>query len=197
MLPENANVFSFAFWINRTNISNYGGILSRDKSSATRQWFFAEQSSGRAVLRLYQTNGTSREIFTNTDVFLASVWTHFCITIDGPNVQVTLYINGTPQDFTPASWDGTCKNSGVGTTTTIRMLLTYSSSFTFLGDAADFVIYNRLLTSGEVRYFADPSEVNIGGLILPPKRVWWPGATAGAAPSFAGTSQIIGGGIIG
>lgn len=43
---------------------------------------------------------------------------------------------------------------------------------------SDVLFYNRGISSSEIQQLADPSNVMLSGLILPPRRTWWPVATA-------------------
>jgi len=54
---------------------------------------------------------------------------------------------------------------------------------------ADPLIYNRVLSPSEIQQLADPSNVMLSGLILPPKRRLWAVTGGGGGPP-AGKSRF-------
>jgi len=149
----------------------------RTSPSPVREWFLAGQTSQRLYLRLYQTNSTLRDIYTANDAWPLNEWMHICVTVDGPKTAVGLYLNGVYQDFTPSSWNGTVRNTNRSDQWIGRI---YSTNYGFTGQLADVMLHGRVLTPPEIQALADPSNVMLSGLILPPRRRLWAVGSGGA-----------------
>jgi len=56
--------------------------------------------------------------------------------------------------------------------------------------------WNRALSLPEIQQLADPSNMMLSGLILPPRRKWWPVVSSGFKPAWArNCNHLIGGGV--
>jgi hypothetical protein len=81
-------------------------------------------------------------------------------------------------------------------------MYTTRSDQRYKGTAGDILIYNRALSPAEIQQLADPSNVMLSGLILPPRRRLW--AVSGGGAPVAKTwiwarqheTQVIGGGAL-
>ena len=66
--------------------------------------------------------------------------------------------------------------------------------FVWDGIIGDPLIHSRHLSSPEIQQLADPSNALLSGLILPPRRRWWP--VVSAPTPATSRNIIIGGGVI-
>lgn len=60
----------------------------------------------------------------------------------------------------------------------------YSTSLPWIGHVIDPLMYSRALSSSEIQQLADPSNVMLSGLVLPPRRVLWPVANTAYASTI-------------
>ncbi len=133
----NLNIFTWTFWFRQNNISTYQAFAGAAASSATPVLYVT--TSGNITFQL--TNGGN---VTNLSAHPNSnVWAHVAFSWNSVSGAMSLYVNGAFVN----SWS-------------IIVSLNYSSQQMQLGGAspgnafngniADFRVYNRLLTPGEV-----------------------------------------------
>lgn len=122
------------------------------------------------------------------------VWGHRCITWDGSMIRI--YLNGVLLDSDAYS------TAIPATSNLIRIgQKANGTDRQFYGYMADNMIWvGRALSLPEIQQLADPSNVMLSGLILPPARKWWPVVSGGAPSGFLpawirSRSQVIGGGV--
>ena len=99
----------------------------------------------------------------------ASVWIHYAIS--GNEATVRYYRNGVQiaTDIPDPS-------------PTVSRIATNEAGASYLrGHLADLMVYKRVLSSAEIAHLADPSNVMLSGLILPPRRRVF--LSAGAPPT--------------
>jgi len=133
----------------------------------------------------------SIDVWTNVyGSFTPATWTHVATTVtgEGASETATMYINGA----VAATWVGT-----------IGSYQTYFSiggadkhdgeySFELVGKVADPIVSSSIYSLSEIQQLADPSNVMLSGLVLPPRRRLW-GITS--APPVTRPAHILGGGI--
>lgn len=174
ILTANENVMTLAVWIH-PDAEEYAGILAKD-DYPQREWFLAKGTYANLRLRLYQTNGTSRQIDTPvySDTLMSGQWAHVGVVVNGAASSVDLYLNGSYYgDFTPTSWDGTLKNTSASP---LWIAKTYANGYELDGRIADPLIYNRALTPSEIQWLASPAN----HLRVPWRRTVWPVVSAAA-----------------
>lgn len=121
-------------------------------------------------------------------------WTHIAAKNDG--VKTYFMINGMAfSNLNQSAFTATTYKTFVGS-------LNDSGSRTasLSGRISDPLIFARFVSDPEIMMISDPSNVMLSGLILPPRRKWWP-VVSGAAPTFKAAwatkrRQTIGGGVI-
>ncbi len=109
------------------------------------------------------------------------IWRHWVVQGNNPASHTAadhqVYVDGVPYEVSTSGGYGSV-----------------SSSYNWLGKAdydnaadcvmADVVIAARKSTASEISALANPSNVMLSGLILPPARRLWAAVTAGPGPSF-------------
>lgn len=119
---------------------------------------------------------TSANIYTGKNYILTGIWYHWALVVSG-QASRSFYING--------NIVGTPETTDIGATPVNRMAIgsLYRSSAELFANVvvADALISARCLSVSEIRQLADPSNVMLSGLILPPRRRVF--ASAGAAPA--------------
>jgi len=153
---------SLSAWVNKATAASSAFILSRSttstynwglyQSTTQKFWFFAHG--------LYTTQTTAS----------SNGWRHVCATYDGAFLR--LYVDGILA-ATPTAQTGL-----LTTTYPIGLALVYSG-INWLGGLSDVLIHNRALSPAEIQQLADPSNVMLSGLILPPKRRIWAAVAVG------------------
>lgn len=54
----------------------------------------------------------------------------------------------------------------------------YGTNAVLTGRVADVLVWNTVLSAAQIQQLADPSNAMLSGLILPPRRRWWPVVSA-------------------
>jgi hypothetical protein len=172
--------------------------------SGAQQWPFTIQKSDSNG-HLLQYNGNTPQFYTYDGDYATasysnlsgSVWYHFCCVSESTAHRV-IYRNavvGTPETTNQSVGSGTYYTT-FGARSTDGS--TYSGYFT--GKISDPMIWSRALSPSEIRLLADPSNVMLSGLIVPPRRRFWGIETGGATPTFKAAwarnrNILIGGGV--
>ena len=117
----------------------------------------------------------------------AAGWTvnepyHLAFTRRG--TTITRYLNG-------ASQGTDSYGTAVGASGATSYLGIPDTGYALDSDLADPMLYTRGLGSAEISALADPSNVMLSGLILPPTRKWWP-VVSGAPAANAPTGHLYG-----
>ena len=139
------------------------------------------------TLRCVASAGTT-DVYDNVYGTLPSgQWSHAAMTATGKGAgnTLTLFING----HEIASYTGTITDYNYAC-----LIHSHITTSQFVGPISDPLIYNRALTLPEIQALADPSNAMLSGLLLPPRRVWWPvsgGATAESAWGSIFSTSII------
>lgn len=93
-----------------------------------------------------------------------------------------LYINGTERAMIGV-------NTGLELTNVYRIGRGFTTNY-IGGSLADVMFWNRVLSSAEISQLADPSNTLLSGLILPPKRTYFPIAST-QAPQPPSARKIV------
>jgi len=174
------SVFTFACWLRVPATALPHNVLVSQGLSV----IYTTTSLGTAAGKLRAFDG--EEVLVSSIDIRDDTWRHVVLT--GTASITTLYLDGS-QDAQAANnmfWNATATHIGN------RQI---DGAYDMLASIADPLIYNRALTPSEIQQLADPSNVMLSGLILPPKRRLW-AVTGGAAPPvFGGVNTILGGGV--
>jgi hypothetical protein len=114
-------------------------------------------------------------------------WHHVAVTWNG---SAQFYRNGTAK----ATSSGSVSAIGNPVNAVHRIGLCTDNGGDFVGKLADVLVYHRALSPVEIRQLADPSNVMLSGLILPPKRRLWAVSLGGVTPAYR--NLIVGGGVL-
>lgn len=115
------------------------------------------------AFRLYNTAVTYATVLGCTRTNGAAI--HLVLNYDGSNVS--LYRNAVLINSAAIAGNYSWSRIGANGTT-----------YFWEGGLTDPLIYNRVLSLPEIQQLADPSNVMLSGLILPPKRKLWPVVSA-------------------
>lgn len=99
-------------------------------------------------------------------------WQHLAVTFDG--TSACGYVNG-------VLTLGPTGDAKQNTTGNLRIGYDYTTNDYTDGLVSDPCVWNRALSQAEIQALADPSNVMLSGLILPPRRVLWPVAVGGGS----------------
>jgi hypothetical protein len=100
---------------------------------------------------------------------------HYSFTFSDSDYQLSVYIDGALKSDTGAS------GLSADNTTGLDWGCGASRNYVTIGSISDGIIHKRILSPAEIQQLADPSNVMLSGLILPPRRRVF--ASAGAAPA--------------
>lgn len=123
--------------------------------------------------------------YGNTQLDMRGQYHHICYSSDGTNVN--MYLDGV--------YDGNGA-TGAWELDTIGASSPAGTVKPFAGLLGNILIYKRNISQPEITQLADPSNVMLSGMLLPPRRRLWAVSSGAAPPSFAGRSRILGGGIV-
>lgn len=160
---------SMAAWINLDQFNvDYGVVLGWSKTSANDAFRAAlcTRSTGALEFGGRAPDTQAYGAWTTTATMSARQWHHVAMTADLPSKVVNLYIDGKLQSlaatgtFTNAAFDNT--NSAVlgGGIGTLGLYLN--------GSTIDSGVWSRVLSPGEISSLADPSNLLLDGLLVPP-----------------------------
>jgi hypothetical protein len=142
-----------ATWVDFANNGNsWQRLFDFGNSSSTGYMFLCPSTGTSGPMRVAITADTgSNEWVIDADSALPTGWHHVAVVIDSATMTMTLYLDGTvvadgatetlPRDLgqTTQNWLGRSQ---------------YTADLYFQGLLADFGIYSRALSEGEVRYLA-------------------------------------------
>jgi hypothetical protein len=176
--------WTLSAWIKHTGSSAWAAIAIGDGASYPHG----------AVLpaRLGKVQTYVPNAYRDSGVATPSGWFHVSLAIASASAG-SLYINSVPYSSNP-----TVDAIG-GPALSIGRFA--NLAFYYDGQVADAIVHNRILSPSEIQQLADPSNVMLSGLILPPRRRWWPVVSGEVPPAtfkafWAGRrSQVISGGV--
>jgi len=192
--PVTVTPCTMAAWFNAASASTIYSLIDVSwYDQAIPHHFKLELSRGTSGRVAATTYASSPGIAVSASSFTANAWFHGCA-VFASNVSRIAYLNGQPGSanttaLTPSGINrGTLCANRDNNNTIWRALVGY---------AADPLIYNRVLSPAEIQQLADPSNAMLSGLILPPRRKWWPVVSAPAfKPAWAlKSNNLIGSGV--
>jgi len=188
--------FSISAWV-KTN-GAYFPIVSKSNGISDAEYLLRVSVDEQIAFWCFDNDGsnyTGRT--TGNGAILANAWQHVTATYNGSGSSsgIAIYVNGARADTTDSNAGS---YSAMHNLTCPLMIGRWASSSSFYagGQVSDFLVHSRALSPGEIGTLADPSDPTLDGLIVgvaSRSRVYVP---SGVPPSFAGRSQIIGGGVI-
>lgn len=170
MLHAYAGDFTVSAWVYSRSISTRAGIVSGNALTTQLGWQLLFE--GDTQFQFVNSNGGAGYFAYGT--VAQGAWYH--VTGVRKNLRATCYINGAPG--TSATSDIASFASSYATTVGRTFQASYNREWD--GLIADLMIWNRALSAPEVGQLADPSNVMLSGLVLPPRRRLW--AVSGAEP---------------
>lgn len=114
--------------------------------------------------------GTSRDNRISSAEVFDGTLKHISVTFDGTNLRI--YVNGV-LDQTRTDWTGALS---APTNTFCIAGRSTGTDRCLPVKVGDLLIHHRALSPAEIAQLADPSNVCLSGLILPPRRVMFPAA---------------------
>jgi hypothetical protein len=184
--PIKTSDYTFSCWAYRRTfgLNSLGRFFDNGKVLI---WVYSSRGD---VVRASNDGGSTAP--ESSALFTANAWHHICVTRSGTTCAFT--INGVSA--------GSGSGGTVATGTTVGNIGNNAASTrTWDGLFGDVAIWNRILSPAEIQQLADPSNVMLSGLLLPPRRRLW--AVSGGAPPAgfkaawaARNRRIIGGGVI-
>jgi hypothetical protein len=179
--------FSGGFWTMATWFKNgspaspaYAGLMAFNNTGINAQ---SGDGLGNSIGAIQ-----SDFLKTVTSAYVASRGTLIHVAVVQPGTSATgmlIYVNGVPaaqSSATDSGYGGAGKNR-------LGMLYTY-----LCGSLSDSSAWHRVLSPAEIQQLADPSNVMLSGLILPPKRRLWAVSLGGVTPAYR--NLILGGGVL-
>lgn len=146
---------------------NYGRIVA--KNDPTVYVLFCGTADAAESFQGY-INGTKATGAAYSCVL--NTWQHVVLWYNGATIRI--FVNGVQ------SGADVSKTGAIAATASALCIGNRATTDrTFSGQIADPCIYNRALSASEIQQLADPSNVMLSGLILPPRRKLWPVATSG------------------
>lgn len=169
---------SFGMWLKTTSAAN-AGLIGQYVGGDTNRFIFNVSINSSTKLGYF--HGGS--ICNTTQAVNTGAWIHvgFSRTAAG---AVTLYVNGV------ADGTGTANKAFANNNTYIG---SYDASVGFLtGQFADPMLAKTVWPATVFQQLADPSNVMLSGLILPPTRKLWPVAVGGAPAGISASAVCTG-----
>jgi len=136
------------------------GTFAESSAGAGAGLYFGGMFTGS----LYFARKTNNNVVWNTTGISLSGWHHYCFTHTGGTGTGTVYFDGVQKAQTASLGSDALPGINIGKYSTIYVA----------GQCSDFLVHNRLLSRSEIQQLADPSNVMLSGLILPPKRKFYP-----------------------
>jgi hypothetical protein len=178
-----STTFTVAAWTKLTaSTGDYEAVIGRGTTTDTRQTYLLDISPWllpRVYFRgggsWYGVDGTlGQEVVVNS-------WTHLAATYDLTTLRLFSSGNqlGTLATTAAADANGELLIGGWGT----------GYAYYFTGNITDALIWNYALPQTLLRQLADPSNVMLSGLILPPRRKLFRMPAAGGGSTSASASQ--------
>jgi hypothetical protein len=113
---------------------------------------------------------SSDENYLKGPAYSIGIWNHIAIRYDG--ATPALFVNGVQSDTATIGADPAASSQIVA----VGRAGNYNGIY-LTGSVSDFLCHRRALSPSEIQQLADPSNVMLSGLIVPPRRVLWPVAT--------------------
>jgi len=170
----NLDDFTLSTWV-KINSGVAGTIISRGNSGSRQYQLYTSSNILYAKI-----GGTSTNYGNASD----GTWHHVALRSYDPGIQsFRMYIDGAES----GSAYGGSATANVSTLIGARRNSSDADyGYVLTGRLADAMIWNRALSVPEIQQLADPSNVMLSGLIMPPVRKWFR-----VAPSVAASGRIM------
>jgi concanavalin A-like lectin/glucanase superfamily protein len=142
-----------AMWVDFPNSTgSWQRIFDFGNSSSTGYMFFSPRTGDAGPVRVAITpTGGAGESAVETSGTLPSGWHHVAVTVDSESMMITIYIDGS----VAAEGETATLPSDLGQTTQNWLGRSqFDADAYYNGLLADFSIYSRALSEGEIRYLA-------------------------------------------
>jgi hypothetical protein len=167
---------TYACWANvDTAYSGQVGLIGDLGASGDRGAWMAISTSDpysstmTAYVAINATTLYSVTTATITTSTMLNAWAHYAMTFS-PTLGLSIFMNGVLVGSNAVSPPSSIYANGLPVIIGSRGDL---SGYFMLGKIADPTLHNRALSLPEIQQLADPSNVMLSGLILPPRRKWW------------------------
>lgn len=162
---------TYTFWLKTANTTSTHWIFQEYRTTAAPPLgLVLNASGGNHKLGLYQST------YYYGDTWTADTNWHCYSMCWNTNDAITFFKDGAAVGSSSRT-----ENGVAATTCQIGRLENGIGDFFINGTLSDFIAHNRILSIAEISELADPSNALLSGLILPPRRKWWPAAAAPAA----------------
>jgi len=170
---------SFHAWINLAAVNRYGAVTATGNMGATANNGAMLQARATGAIGVGYGSGATeapnvrRLLYSANTLYAAGEWVPVCGIIHALGNSMSLYVRGVNVSGT---YSGDYAGA-IGYDGQPGKLMEGNNAFV-IGKLSDPLIYSRALSAAEIAQLADPSNVMLSGLILPPKRRIWAAVTA-------------------
>jgi hypothetical protein len=181
------NVSSLSCWIMCRTYDTAGFVFFGTNTGGNCYWQW--QNTGVVFIQGVATTNSSGAIND-------SVFRHICCTSSGSLLAVHVNgVQGMTRAIAPTALAAGVKSFGIG-----DWVGSLGGNFSLNGQMTDVLFHNRVLSPSEISALADPSNVMLSGLILPPRRRLWAVSGGGTPAAFKAawarnSNNLIGGGV--
>ena len=181
---NNSTAFTAACWVKIAATTTATQIYLEYSASNNLRYGIGSYAGGYPFVP--RINAGSPYRVASAATFVTGKWYHFAGTSDGSNYA--MYINGVSVAITGSS------TSSCDTASVLRIGQGCSTASNYSNSSiGDPCIWNRVLSLPEIQQQADPSNVMLSGLILPPRRRIFATAAAAFKPAWAwNNNRLIG-----
>ena len=173
--------FTISAWVNARSLgTDYVACKATGASTLTWIWYWIADGS------LQYKAGTSLLNYSAAAVMTTGSWIHVCVTDLGTATAagINQFKNGIL--LAPATALDSARWSDA-----VTNLLTVGNrsdaARAIDGRIADFCMWSRILSTSEISALADPSNVMLSGLLVPPRRRLWAVSGGGGGTAFSET----------
>ncbi len=157
------NGFTLVAWVNASQLADNGGIIVKGTGSAASTLFQLEtMANGRVFIYVYDnTQATWIGRQTSASAISTNAWYHIVATWDGTtgSTGLDIFVNGVVKDAGDANSGAI--SSVTGNTNPVTIGARTSGTYPFNGTIDDARIYNRVLTTDEIKSIVNATLLTV------------------------------------